>query len=113
MGDITDADYMNAKGVCKGLVKVCIWKVIHYFRLMFSNTSKNYVSKFFHLDFAKILSASGLAWQAASKKTEVTLELITDIDMLFIVEKGIGGRIFHAIHWYAKAKNKYHHERSW
>ena len=27
--------------------------------------------------------------------------------MLLIVEKGIGGRIFHAIHWYAKAKNKY------
>ena len=26
--------------------------------------------------------------------------------MLLIVEKGIGG-IFHAIHWYANAKNKY------
>ena len=27
--------------------------------------------------------------------------------MLLIVEKGIGGGIFQAIHWYGKAKNKY------
>ena len=27
--------------------------------------------------------------------------------MLLIVEKGIRGGIYHAIHWYAKANNKY------
>ena len=63
--------------------------------------------KVYQLDFAKFLSVPVLAWQAASKKTEVTLELITDIDMLLIVEKGIRRGIFHAIHRYAKAKNKY------
>ena len=35
------------------------------------------------------------------KKTEVELELLTDTDMLLIVEKGIIGGIFHAIHRYA------------
>ena len=41
------------------------------------------------------------------KKTEVELELLTDFDMLLMVEKGIRGGICHAIHKYAKANNKY------
>ena len=60
-----------------------------------------------HLDPAKFLSAPKLSWQAAFKKTEVKLELLTDIDMLLIVEKGIRGGIYHATHHYAKANNKY------
>ena len=45
------------------------------------------------------------------KKTEVKLELLTEVDMLLMVEKGIRGGICHAIHRYAKANNKYmkHH----
>ena len=31
----------------------------------------------------------GLAWQAALKKTKVNLDLLTDINMLLMVEKGI------------------------
>ena len=54
--------------------------------------------KIYHLDPVKFISAPGLAWQAALKKTEVKLELITDIDMLLLVEKGIRGGIYHAIH---------------
>ena len=41
------------------------------------------------------------------KKTEAELELLTDIDMLLMVEKGIRDEICHAIHRYAKAHNKY------
>ena len=44
------------------------------------------------------------------KKTEVELvelELLIDVDMLLMVEKGIRGRICHAIFRYAKANNKY------
>ena len=39
--------------------------------------------------------------------TEVELELLTDIDMLLMVGKGIRGGLCHVIHRYAKAKNKY------
>ena len=63
--------------------------------------------KIYHLDPVKCLSAPGLVWQAASKKTEVKLKLLTDIDMILMVEKEIRGGICHAFHWYAKARNKY------
>ena len=67
---------------------ICMLRMIHYFWLMF-------------------LSAPGLASKAALKKAEVKLELLTDIDMLLTVEKGIRGGICTTIHRYAKAKNKF------
>ena len=45
--------------------------------------------KIYKLDPAKFLSAPGLAWQAVLKKTKVKLDLLTDINMLLMVEKGI------------------------
>ena len=59
------------------------------------------------LDTIYSVSAPGLAWQASLKKTEVKLELITDYDMLLMIEKGIRGGICQATHRYAKAINKY------
>ena len=41
------------------------------------------------------------------KKTEVKLELLTDVDMLVMVEKGIRGGIWNSINRYAKTNNKY------
>ena len=68
---------------------------------------RNMCIEVYELDPAHFLSAPGLAWQACLKKTDVKLELLTDIDMLLIVEKGIRGGIYHVIHRYAKANNKY------
>ena len=56
---------------------------------------------------AKYLSTPGLAWQGGLKRTKLELELLTDIDMLLLLEKGIRERICHAIDRYAKANNKY------
>ena len=52
----------------------------------------------------KFISALQLAWQAALKITKVKLDLLTHIDVLLIVEKGINGGICHYFHQYAKAK---------
>ena len=52
------------------------------------------------------MSAPGLAWQACLKKTKVELELLTNIDILLMVKKGVRGGICHVTHRYAKANNK-------
>ena len=72
---------------------------------VFENFREMY-SRIYQLDPAKFLSDPRLAWQVALKK-EVKLELLADIYMLLMVEKGIRGGICNAIHWYAKANNKY------
>ena len=61
--------------------------------------------KIHYLDSIKHFSAPGLARQAALKKTEAKLELLTDIDMLLMVEKGIIGEICNVSQRYAKANN--------
>ena len=50
---------------------------------------RNMCIKIYELDSAKFLSASGLAWPAVLKKAKVILDLVTDIDMLLMVEKSI------------------------
>ena len=47
---------------------------------------------------AKFLSAPRLVWKTALKKTKVKLDLLTDINMLLMVEKGIRGLICHSIY---------------
>ena len=42
--------------------------------------------KIYELDPAKFLSAPGLAWQAALKRTKVKLDLLTHTDMLLMVK---------------------------
>ena len=68
---------------------------------------RNMSFKIYELDPAQFPSAPGLAWQAALKKTKVKLDLLIDIGMLLIVEKGIRGGICHYIYRYPKANNKY------
>ena len=94
MTDITDADYLRAKRVCKGF-KIKNLGEYHDLYLksdtslladVFQNFRKMCL-KIFELDPVKFLSLPGLAWQTALKKTEVKLEVLTNIGMLLMVEK--------------------------
>ena len=73
---------------------------------VFENFRNTWI-KVYELDPAHFLSLPGLAWQACLKKTNIKLELLTDYDMLLMVEEGIRGGICHTIHRHAKANNKY------
>ena len=68
---------------------------------------RNMCVKVYKLDSAYFLTAPGLAWQACLKETKVKLELLTDADMLLMVEEGIRGGICHAVHRYVKVNNPY------
>ena len=78
--------------------------------LLLADVFENFRDKcieIYELDPVYFVSAPGLAWQACLKKTGVKLELLTNYDMLLMVEKRIRGGICQATHRYAKANNKY------
>ena len=59
---------------------------------------RNKCIEIYELYLDHFLSAPGLAWQVCLKKREIKLELLTEVDMLLMVEKGTGGGIYHAMH---------------
>ena len=62
---------------------------------------RNMCLEIYELDPAKFLSVPALALQAALKKTKVKLDILTDINIVLMIEKGIIGRICHSIYRYA------------
>ena len=112
--NISETDYAHANNVFK---KFNINNLGEYHDLyvrsdtllladMFENFRQSCL-KNYELDPAHFVSLPGLAWQACLKKTNVDLELLTDYDMLLMVEEEIRGGICHAIQRYAKTNNKY------
>ena len=112
--DISDKDYLHAQKV---------WDVFEIRNLgeyhdLYVQTDSSLLADVFEkfrdtcieiygLDPSHFLSAPGLAWQACLKKTNVNLELLTDIDMLLMIEAGIRGGMCQSAHRYAKANNIY------
>ena len=98
MEDISDTDYKHANNVFK---KFNLKNLGEYHDLyvrsdtllladVFENFRNTCLNNY-ELDPAHFVSLPGLAWQACLKKTNVELELITDYDMLLMIEDGIRG----------------------
>ena len=113
MENINDIDYRHGNNVFKKFKLKNLGEHHDLFvqsdTLLLADVFENFRNmciKVYELDSAHFLSLPGLAWQACLKKTNVKLELLTDYDMLLMVEEGIRGGIFHAIYRHAKANNK-------
>ena len=114
MEGIDDIDYRHRNNVFKGFKLENLGDFHDLYvqsdTLLLADVFNNFRDmclKEYELDPAHFLSLPGLAWQACLKKTNIELELLTDYDMLLMVEDGTKGGICHSIHRYAKANNKY------
>ena len=114
MDDISDKDYKHAQQVWNTMdkktlgeysdiyLKTDVFLLADIFQNIRSTCLKHY-----ELDPTHFYTSPGLVWTAALKMTKIRLELLTDIDMLLMFEKGIRGGITQAVHRYGKASNQY------
>ena len=114
MEDIEDIDYRHGNNVCNKFKLNNLGDYHDLYvqsdTLLLADVFENFRDmclKEYKLDPAHFLSLPGLTWQVCLKKTNIELELLTDYDMLLMVEEGIRCGICHSIQRYAKANNKY------
>ena len=63
--------------------------------------------KNYKLDPAWYYTSPGLSWDALLKKTEIKLDLLSDVNMILFIEGGIRGGVSMISNRYGKANNKY------
>ena len=110
--DISDEDYEHAQEVWETFEMKTLKDYHNLYNqadvLLLADVFENFRNiciKNYELDPAHYYTAP--AWDAALKLTEVELELLSDIDMLLMVEKGIRGGVSMISTRYGKANNKY------
>ena len=95
---ISDSDYEYAKTLWKTFKCKTIGDYHDvYLRtdvLILANVFENFrkaCMEYYNLDPVHYFSSPGFSWDAMLKKTGANLELITDIDIYLMVEKGLRG----------------------
>ena len=121
MNEVSDKDYEHARKVWKEF-EIKNMREYHDLYLLTDTillanvfeSFRNVCMENYGLDPGHFYTAPGLAWKACLKKTEIVLELLQDMDMLLMFERGIRGGIrggiTQAFHRYASANNPYMEE---
>lgn len=94
LSSISDEDYKHAQNVWNALSEK---KLGHYHDIYLKSdvllladvfeTFRDTCMKHYSLDPAHFYTSPGLSWQACLKKTDVTLDLLSDLDMFVFMEK--------------------------
>ena len=111
---ITEKDYEHAGNVWN-IFKMKTFKEYHELYnitdvLLLADVFENFRDlclKIYGLDPVYYFTAPQLAWDACLKMTSVKLELLSDEDMLLMIEEGIRGGISIISNRYGEANNKY------
>lgn len=111
---ITDSDYDLVKKVWKkfrcstfeNYLKIYLFTDCILLADVFENFRKISLENY-ELEPLKFISAPDLTWTAGLKMTGVTLELLTDVDMYLLLERGIRGGICILGKRYSKCNNPY------
>ena len=111
---ISDSDYKHALAVWNKFGM----KTLRDYHILYNKSDilqlcdvfenvRDVCKKNYGLDPAWYYTAPGLAWDALLKNTSIELELLADINMLLMIERGIRGGISMISNRYGKANNIY------
>ena len=112
--DISESDYAHANKIwttfnCQNLgdysdlyMKTDILLLADVFEQFRNNCIQTY-----KLDPAHYYTLPGYTWDCMLKFTKMELQLLTDIDMIMFIERGIRGGLSQCVKRYAEANNKY------